>query len=122
QIKSERDVPILNSFYIQDLEFAAISLATQKGSPLDHYLSINDENRVMLESEEGKKTILETIRLEKIPSGRWPDRLSHRQSLMQQFAINATFDSLKLKGVFSVNGPPGTGKTSLLREIIAENI
>ena len=37
---------------------------------------------------------------------------------MQQFAINATFD----QDVFSVNGPPGTGKTSLLRELIAQNI
>jgi len=122
QIKTERDVPILNSFYIQDLESAAISLNTQKGKPIDHYLSDKDDNRILLESEEGKKTILNTLRPEKIPSGRWPDPLSHQQSLMQQFAINATFDSLEMKSVFSVNGPPGTGKTSLLREIIAENI
>ena len=122
QIKTERDVPILNSFYIQDLESAAISLITQKGKPIDRYLSDNYEKRILLESEEGAKTILDTVRPEKTPSGRWPDRLSHQQSLMQQFAINATFDSLKTKDVFSVNGPPGTGKTSLLREIIAENI
>lgn len=122
QIKTERDVPILNSFYIQDLESAAISLITQKGKPIDHYLSDNDEKRILLESEEGAKIILDTVRPEKIPSGRWPDPLSHQQSLMQQFAINATFDALKMKDIFSVNGPPGTGKTSLLREIIAENI
>ena len=72
--------------------------------------------------KKGKRAILDTVCPEKIPAGRWPDPLSFQQSLMQQFAINATLDSLKEKGVFSVNGPPGTGKTSLLREIIAENI
>ncbi len=122
QIKTERDVPILNSFYIQDLESAAISLITQKGKPIDCYLSQNDGKRILLESEKGAKSILNTVRPEKTPSGRWPDCLSHQQSLMQQFAINATFDTVKMKGIFSVNGPPGTGKTSLLREIIAENI
>lgn len=122
QIKTERDVPILNSFYIQDLESVSISLITQKGKPIDHYLSDNNEKRILLESEEGAKAILSTVRPEKTPSGRWPDPLFHQQSLMQQFAINATFDSLKMKDIFSVNGPPGTGKTSLLREIIAENI
>jgi len=121
-IKTERDIPILNSFYIQDLESAAVSLNSQKGRPIDHYLSDNYETRILLENEEGAKIILDSIRPEKIPAGRWPDPLSHQQNLMQQFAINATFDSLKMKNIFSVNGPPGTGKTSLLREIIAENI
>lgn len=117
QIKTERDVSILNSFYIQDLESAAVSLSSQKGKPLDRYLS-GSEERILLESEEGAKTILNTVRPSKTPSGRWPDHPSHQQSLMQQFAINAAFD----KDVFSVNGPPGTGKTSLLREIIVRNI
>ncbi len=126
-IKSARDVPILNSFYIQDLEAAAISLATQKGMPIDLYLDdmqekSNLQKRILLESQEGQKTILNTVRPEKTPSGRWPDCLSHQQNLMQQFAINAAFDSLKESGTFSVNGPPGTGKTSLLKEVIAENI
>lgn len=123
KINSERDIPILNSFYIQDLEAASKLLPDQQGWPIDLYLNgKQEEMRIAIDSEEGKKIVLTGVRPERIPAGRWPDPLSHRQSLMQQFAINKVFELLNRKGVFSINGPPGTGKTSLLREIIAENI
>ena len=50
---------------------------------------------------------------------KWPSK--HNPSLMQEVAINIS----AMKGcpkVFSVNGPPGTGKTTLLKEIIADTI
>lgn len=59
------------------------------------------------------------------PSGKWPSRL--RLSLMQEAAVNLSIGkghSLafnQVKGIFSIDGPPGTGKTTLLKEIIAEN-
>ncbi len=60
------------------------------------------------------------------PLGKWPSR--YMPSLMQQIAINLAIsnDEQRLKGkvgkIFSVNGPPGTGKTTLLKEIIAEKV
>ena len=49
------------------------------------------------------------------PEGCWPSK--YKASLMQQFAVNVIYEKLVEKeeeGVFSVNGPPGTGKTTLL--------
>jgi len=114
------NIPILNSFYIQDLE-SARTLIDQTPS-LDLYLNNRPEKQISIDSEEGQRSLRDMVKPEKTPSGRWPDPISQNQSLMQQFSINAAFDALQEKGIFSVNGPPGTGKTSLLREIVAENI
>lgn len=52
------------------------------------------------------------------PLGMWPSPYS--PTLMQQVAINIAISGEQK--IFSVNGPPGTGKTTLLKEIVAHNI
>lgn len=57
---------------------------------------------------------------ENYPDGCWPS--PYGASLMQQFAVNTVYKELsgeKQEGLFSVNGLSGTGKTTLLRDIIA---
>ena len=53
------------------------------------------------------------------PMGRFPGNTKYALSLMQQVAVNLAigFDN---KPVRSVNGPPGTGKTTLLKDIFAQ--
>lgn len=70
------------------------------------------------------------LSLDNTPLGRWPSKYS--LSLMQQVAVNmvagrnisgpSTATDVPVSDVMSVNGPPGTGKTTLLKDIIAANI
>lgn len=60
------------------------------------------------------------------PIGRWPSKYS--LSLMQQVAVNLAVGrggstrKYPANDVMSVNGPPGTGKTTLLKDIVAANV
>lgn len=69
----------------------------------------------------------------RMPLGRWPSQFS--PALMQQLAVSLCMGSVlregdaqggslpiadvNLPGFFSVNGPPGTGKTTMLKDVVA---
>ena len=55
------------------------------------------------------------------PQGRWPAKDDEPLYASQQAAANSALSGLSTAqgGLFSINGPPGTGKTTLLRELVA---
>lgn len=118
------DLAILNSFFIEDIELVMRVLAL--GSPprglRDYGLGLNVAQRVNLLTPEGSRIIVEHTRPDKMNRGRWPSADDHLMSLMQQFAINTVTAPPAPDGIFSVNGPPGTGKTTMLRDIVADNL
>lgn len=64
--------------------------------------------------------VLKSLRTDRYPTARWPTDFS--LSPQQQVAVNEVFSRLEKEGIFSINGPPGTGKTTLLMDVIAEII
>lgn len=67
-----------------------------------------------------KRFFEDVLDVDRAPIGKWPAKFM--PALMQQVAINLSIDPKGQTPVFSVNGPPGTGKTTLLKEIVAHNI
>ena len=115
---------LLNSFYLEDLERIAKSLQTEKlPKAFQDYVTgclgrADIGKRINLSDHPA--VLQSCLTPEYYPDGCWPS--PYCASLMQQFAINRVMDDLsgkKQEGLFSVNGPPGTCKTTLLRDIIA---
>jgi AAA domain len=58
-----------------------------------------------------------------MPAVRWPSPGGHPLVLLQQAAVNLARSELADgHGIIAVNGPPGTGKTTLLREVVAASV
>ena len=124
-IDDEPNVSILNSFFLRDLECTRDLVRAEKlekTSPVLEYLSIIDKRHPDLLDPAGEEIIRNNVSLSSTPLGRWPSDSAHSMSLMQQFAINTIDQDLNDLGLYSVNGPPGTGKTTMLRDLVANNI
>ena len=113
---------LLNSFFMEDL-ITARKLAKEGLLPnaLNHYLGVKKPNvRInLLENYANLQNLLQPA-LSSI--GRWPGNGRFPLALLQQAAVNATHPSRMSTGVLAVNGPPGTGKTTLLRDVVAARI
>lgn len=68
--------------------------------------------------------LADILSIKNAPLGKWPS--AHMPAFMQQVAVNIfvseNSDLMHGQTIFSVNGPPGTGKTTMLKEIVAHNV
>ena len=110
---------LLNSFFLEDLGKArSIVEAGDPGKALRRYLSI-DEPPDQVDLLCDHEALRELLAPANMPKARWPCSGLHSLVLLQQAAVNLTFAELYKGGIAAVNGPPGTGKTTLLRDIVA---
>lgn len=105
-------------FYTRDLE--TIAKANLKDDSLLSNIIYSKENKNRQKIDDNKEFLEEITLPKNMPVGKWPSKFN--PSLMQAVAINICTSKDYTPNIFSVNGPPGTGKTTLLKEIIADTI
>lgn len=111
----------LGPFFVQDLE-TSIKNLTKSGmkglsTPLATYLLGKNEQVLIPEAVNSGKFFFQHTNSRLF--GRWPDNPEFGLSLLQSLSVNVAFDKAQ-NPIVAVNGPPGTGKTTLLKDVIAD--
>ena len=117
----------LSTFFADDLAVVASELrggAISKTSALAQYLTPDRSLDLSQRTDvrEVPKVALDALSPDMFPDGGWPGASYERLVTGQQLAINNVMKSLgppEARGVYAVNGPPGTGKTTMLRELVS---
>lgn len=110
---------LLNSFFLEDLALARRLFSEGKATQnLRCYLGIErpQNRRDLLRNT---TALAEAVSPGLTPLARWPEPDRYPLVLLQQAAVNLAFNEAKTRKLLGVNGPPGTGKTTLLRDLVA---
>jgi energy-coupling factor transporter ATP-binding protein EcfA2 len=122
---AEKDpVEMINSFLLDDLHrvvthVKAGALTDQAALPaLRRY--IGEQCPETRHDVLADKALLDgLLSPDRIPPARWPAPSPAKLVTLQQAAVNSAMMELADGGIMAVNGPPGTGKTTLLRDVVA---
>jgi hypothetical protein len=123
EAKKDSEVEYLNSFFLSDLDalISAVSAGERLSTAAAAYLApaVPTSERVdILRDHAAFERLVSPSRL---PAGRWPSSPDKHLSIGQQAAVFEIVAKLgKNDGLVAVNGPPGTGKSTLLYDVIAD--
>lgn len=143
--EDDSETGLQDNYYANDLELA-LNAERETGLEKDSFMGEDLQKYIvsLLNNESYKNRRIDVVNtddqsfyefsdlfsIKNAPLGKWPSKFS--PALMQQLAINISvkkenkLDTHLLSEdngkIFSVNGPPGTGKTTLLKEIVVNNV
>ena len=124
--ESTVDMDFLNSFFLEDLAAVHDDVATNGlVGALSDYLTPDTAVRAdaRVDVMANRQVVDDGVLIRRLPKGRWPAEPDHGLALRQQFAVNQALMELSgADGLMGVNGPPGTGKTTMLRDVLAGNV
>lgn len=119
-LKKEDETINFLSFYLDEIE--KVRNNYENNDNVIKYttsLLIDNQKKIMIDSD--VDAMKKWLAVDRFPLAKYPSKFS--PTLMQQIAINiAISEKDRNEKIFSVNGPPGTGKTTLLKEVIASNV
>lgn len=120
---SEPNPSFMNSFYLDDLNYLSRIGENNFSTTLKEYLQLKPVVSERKDLIENKQHLFDAISPIHLTDGRWPSKIEYGLYTAQSGAVNTIFSNLRNKeGLQGVNGPPGTGKTTLLLDVIAEII
>lgn len=110
---------LLNSFYLADLAGARTMVAAGR-TPVALSLFLGESSPpARRDALRDAMVWNDAVAPRHVPPGRWPAPGRAPLVLLQQTAVNLALRDLRERGLLAVNGPPGTGKTTLLRDVVA---
>lgn len=109
-------IPVLNYFlgFFKKGETEFLSPA------LKRFFELARDNTVRKDVLASPKNFYEIANPKFFNVGRWPTTLKASLVCMQQVAVSQICSANKYDPLVAVNGPPGTGKTMILKELIAD--
>ncbi|MFV2115775.1 AAA domain-containing protein [Micromonospora sp. LOL_025] len=111
----------LNSFIMNDLDLVAGRIAKGAiGGALSDYLRPEDDLATAdrVDVRDRLDAVSAATAPQAVPAGRWLSHPEHALALNQQLAVSTAL-GMTTAGILGVNGPPGTGKTTMLRDLVA---
>ena len=104
---------LLQSSYLKDID----KIRTEPGEKIKKYTQAAGLRHQPVHIDVRTDEMQKWLQAGRFPRGIWPS--GHTLNLMQQIAVNI---SVSDQETFSVTAPPGSGKSAVLKEIIAANV